>query len=237
MTHVVGMIEPYRVGTNFAAYEDRVKQMFIVNEVAEAGKTPLFITIMGSEMYEVATSLASPRLPSELNFLELMMLLKEHFMPRVNIRAERYKFYNMKQEVGESLNDYIVRLKSAARTCKFGDFWDADNEQAKFDQTALDDALIDKFITSIRDGRLYQRLLKDDDDEFEEVCKTALNWEMTEKEVNAMRSTIGETKAIRQKPRINQSVLMWIYTIIIQVSLVEPVNEFLWNHCVVMCLV
>lgn len=93
-----------------------------------------------------------------------MKLLREHFEPKIHKRSERYKFYKIKQEVGESISDFIMRLKTAARTCKFGNFWDADAEQAKFNQTALDEALTDKFITSVIDGELQQRLLKDEDD-------------------------------------------------------------------------
>lgn len=195
--NVLGCVEPYEPGKSFAAYEDRVNQMFIVNSVIEAGKTPLFITIMGAELYDVATSLCAPELPSKLTYSELIEKLRSHFEPKVNKRAERYKFYKMKQEVGESISDYIVRMKTAARTCKFGDYWDAVAEQGKFDQCALEDALTDKFITSVLDGKLQQRLLKEEDDDWDAVCKISLNWELTEKEVNAMRSQVSDTKAVR----------------------------------------
>lgn len=87
---LVGYVESFVPGGNFSAYADRVKQLIKVSKIAEDEQAALFITIMGTDVYEILVSLALPKLPSELSFTEIMAKLSEHFKPQVNKRAERY---------------------------------------------------------------------------------------------------------------------------------------------------
>lgn len=70
MSTLIGSIEPFVPGGNFSAYEDRVKQLIKFNKIEEAEKTSLFITIMGSDVYEILVALALPKLPSELSSMK-----------------------------------------------------------------------------------------------------------------------------------------------------------------------
>lgn len=195
MPRIIGCLEPFVPGTNFLAYEDRLKQFFLINDIQDAGKTPLFITIAGPDIYEILMSLTVPDLPSTKPFDELMKLLRNHFTPKKNKRAERYKFYKAVQEEGESLNEFIVRLKSLSQTCRFGEFMDdvVDNKStvnnksiADIKLSILNDALTDRFIIGIRNERIQQLLLDDDKLSFEDCCNKALNMEMAEKESKAI---------------------------------------------------
>lgn len=133
-------IEPFMPGGNFKAYEDRINQFIKVNNIEDDNKSALFITIMGAEVYEILGSLALPKLPSQLSFEQIMKKLREHFKPQVNKRAERYKFNQIKQDSGESINDFVVRLKAIAQTCLFGEF--LGEAGAEYKNKALEDTLI-----------------------------------------------------------------------------------------------
>lgn len=109
-------------GSNFDAYEDRVIQFLEANEVRAENKTSVFISIMGPETYDILRSLTVPGKPSSKTFEELLKILGSHFAPKENKRAERYKFNNAMQQADESISEYIVRLKSLAQTCCFGEF-------------------------------------------------------------------------------------------------------------------
>lgn len=187
---MIGSLEAFVPGTNFLAYEDRLKQFFLINDVKPENKTPLFITIAGPDVYDILMSLTVPELPSAKPFDELLKLLRDHFTPKKNKRAERYKFNKAVQEEGELLNEFIVRLKSLSQTCRFGEFMDDVTDIksiASIKLSILNDALTDRFIIGIRNERIQQLLLDDDKLTFEECCNKALNMEMAEKESKAIQ--------------------------------------------------
>ncbi|XP_055906988.1 uncharacterized protein LOC129942175 [Eupeodes corollae] len=152
MSRLIGYVEPFVSGGNFLAYEDRVRQFIKVNDIKEEeALTPLFITIAGAEIHELLISLTVPDLPSAKTFEELISLLRAHFAPKHNKRAERYKFNKLKQEDGEPINEFIVRLKAQAQFCNFGDIIPekAKEDVHKYKIKMLDDVLSDRFIVGL----------------------------------------------------------------------------------------
>lgn len=166
---LIGNVEPFVPGGNFKAYVDRIKQLIIINRIVEDEKSALFITIMGSDVYEILVSLALPKMPSELSFEDILTKLTDHFKPQVNKRAERYKFNKIAQENGESIGDFIVRLKAAAQSCEFGDY--LTGQGTSFKTKALEDALIDRFIVGLCNEKIQQKLLNLHTDTFEHNVK------------------------------------------------------------------
>ncbi|KAJ6642265.1 hypothetical protein Bhyg_07212, partial [Pseudolycoriella hygida] len=156
---------------------------------------------MGHEIYDILKSLTVPEKPSAKTFNELLKILRNHFAPRKNKRAERYKFNKAVQQSGESINEFIVRLKSLAQTCKFGEFKTPAKvtEKAKKETEAvvdnvsnykmliLDEALTDRFIVGLSNSKIQQRLLDKDELTFEECCLLATNMELAEKESQAIQ--------------------------------------------------
>ena len=214
MSVLLGNIEPFIPGGNFEAYEDRMKQFFLVNNVKEEAETPLLITIIGADIYDVLMSLTVPELPSTKTFNVLMKKLRDHFAPQRNKRAERYKFNKAIQEEGEAISEFIVRIKSLSQSCRFGDFLDLEiTEQRKnvpvssntkdegltssvitslasMKSKVLDDVLIDRFIIGLRNIKIQQSLLNDDPISFEQCCNNALNMEMSEKASKSIQPSI-----------------------------------------------
>ena len=45
-----------------------------------------------------------------------------HFQVIVNVRAKRFKLGKVQQEPGESLTDFVVRLREASSRCDYGSF-------------------------------------------------------------------------------------------------------------------
>lgn len=186
---LVGHIEPFVPGGNFRAYEDRLTQFFLVNDVQEEAMVPLFITIAGPDIYEILTSLMVPDIPSSKSFDVIMKTLREHFTPKKNKRSERYRFYKAVQEEGESINEFVIRLKMLSQSCQFGDYLGEDTKDvAKNRSAAIDEALADRFIVGLRDEKIQQSLLNDDTLKLEDYITKALNLEMAQKESKSMNS-------------------------------------------------
>lgn len=177
-------IQPFLPGSSFRAYEDRLKQYFIVNDVKDEQKVPLFITISGGEIYETLSSFTTPDLPSQKSFNELMKLLNDHFSPRLNKRSERAKFHRLYQHNGENVKEFSIRLQKAAQTCNFGDFLDKDptKEALKFKRWALDEQLTDQFIVGLHAEKTRQVLINNDPKDYQSCFQLAVNMEMSDRE-------------------------------------------------------
>ncbi|XP_036342443.1 uncharacterized protein K02A2.6-like [Rhagoletis pomonella] len=202
----IGMIEPFVPGGDFSGYKDRMDQFFICNAISEQLKAPLFITMCGAEVYELCKKLTTPQLPSQKTYVELMRILNEYYQPKINKRSERYKFFNAMQEEGETISDYIVRLKFLSQECEFGDF--ITTEHAKYvaylQQKHLNEELLDQLIRGLKSERIQQKLMDDLTSNFDKACEIALQLELTKKghiemRSNAVNSLKNETNANRDK--------------------------------------
>ena len=60
---------------------------------------------------------------------------------------ERYRFWECKQQEGETIDQFITELKTCARCCEFGDQHDS--------------MIRDRIVFGVRDSRLKERLLRE----------------------------------------------------------------------------
>ena len=104
-----------------------------------------------------------PSKPSDKSLEGITQQLLEHFKPKHQVVAERFKIYNAKQEEDESISNFLVRLKHLASTCEFGSF--------------LKRALRDKFVCGLKDDRIQEKLLSKDKG-LEEAIKIAKAMEL-----------------------------------------------------------
>ena len=100
-----------------------MEQYMIANDVKdEKRKIAVFFTLVGGKTYNLLRDLASPGKPADLKFTEAIELLKNHFNPKPLVIAERYKFYQRRQETAENVAEYLAALRKCAEHCNFADF-------------------------------------------------------------------------------------------------------------------
>lgn len=75
--------------------------------------------------------------------------LEQNFEPVRNVIYERSVFYSAKQSVGESISQYVNRLRKLAASCEFTP------------QRVLDENIRDKLVLGVLDKALKKQLLKD----------------------------------------------------------------------------
>ncbi|XP_064482545.1 uncharacterized protein K02A2.6-like [Ornithodoros turicata] len=96
----------------------------------------------------VATTTESTESPSETAADEMEIALKTldtHYTTTVNPIAERHKFRQRRQQLGESIYDYVLALRELASTCDFG--------------ATLDSMIRDQIVESTNIPHLRERLL------------------------------------------------------------------------------
>ena len=87
-----------------------------VNE--EKQKLAMFLTYVGDETFEVYENIKPNDAPT---YKETIEAFDKHFMPLTNKSYETFLFRNLKQDEGENLNEFYIRLKEQAAKCGFAD--------------------------------------------------------------------------------------------------------------------
>ena len=82
----------------------------------------------------------------DVNIQELLKVFKKTFMPARNVFHSRAQFFNVKQEDGETLDDYWERLVDIERKCEFNRITPEEIITYKFAATIKDKKARDKFI-------------------------------------------------------------------------------------------
>ena len=92
------------------------------NDIDNEKKVNVFIAVLGPDAYKLLKNLCDPENPNTKTFTRLSQLLQEHFQLTRIVIAKRHKFWMASQEEGESVSEFVVRLKKLASTCSFGAF-------------------------------------------------------------------------------------------------------------------
>ena len=88
-------------------------------------KKALMLHFAGPEVDEIFDMLEDSEGEADTDYKAAVGKLTEYFAPKTNIAYEVYNFRQARQNQGESLDSYHVRLHQLAKTC---DFTDIDKE-------------------------------------------------------------------------------------------------------------
>ena len=169
----IGSVGPYiEEEEEFDDYCGRVEVFMIANAIKDDVKVATFLTIVGPKLYKLIQNLISPKKPKEAEYDDIIQVLKNHYKPKVITIFERYKFYNRKQEVGESVSQFVAGIRAAAHTCDFGD--------------RLNEMLRDRLVVGIRDEGTQRALLTETGLTFNKAIEVANAREAAAKDVKEM---------------------------------------------------
>ncbi|KAF6024524.1 hypothetical protein EB796_017164 [Bugula neritina] len=184
-------------GGKIETYVERLESYFEFHGTAEGKKKHVLIMGLSEAQYETLSSLTSPQKPKEKNYNDLVTLLESHFGTATNKMVERAKFRGVRRTDSESVTDYVVRLRTQARTCEFG--------------TMLDENLVEQFCIGVNSKAVRDRvaaMATEQQNNLKEVIKVALQVEVHEKidksSNNDQPETVGAVSHVRSKVKPNQ---------------------------------
>ena len=95
-------------------------------------------------------------------YKDVIALLDEYFVPKVNVSFERHVFRQMEQQNGEKVDQFVCRLRQKAITCEFTD---------------VDETIRGQLIEKCQDQRLRRKLTprKLIESALEELSKQLMN--------------------------------------------------------------
>jgi len=115
----------------------------IVSEINQRPKeyqVATFITCIGMEGLEVYNGLPFKEEQDKNDPKEILRLMEEYFVGKTNIIYERYIFNNKSQELAETFDAYVSKLRKLAGTCNYGGI--------------CDELIRDRIVCGIRDNTI-----------------------------------------------------------------------------------
>lgn len=106
-------------------YKGRLLQWFIANEISETSdaagvkRRAILLSALSEPTYKLAADLARPKELQSVPFEDVLVLLDNHFTPKICGFSERYKFYSAVQMEGETYQKWAARLRGLTAHCKF----------------------------------------------------------------------------------------------------------------------
>ena len=188
MSSLIGSVGPFNESEEtFELYLNRVESFFLANDIGEAKKVHVFLSLVGKDTYKLITDLLSPTQPNTVTALQdITNVLKLHYKPQVNVIYERFKFNKRDQADNETNTEYIAALKSLASKCEFG--------------AKLQEYLRDRLVAGISDEATQRVLLAMKDLTLDQATEMAFAREAAAKDSSAMhqaqKPNSAETHAI-----------------------------------------
>ncbi|XP_047995717.1 uncharacterized protein K02A2.6-like [Leguminivora glycinivorella] len=121
-------IEPFD-GRDFDTFELQLQCLISLNNVPEDKKVALLITKVTPKVLETLNHMCAPAKPTEKSFADLIKLLEDRYNKSTSVPVDRAEFRKCNQKAEESIEEYIIRLKKAAKKCNFKDFKDQVKEK------------------------------------------------------------------------------------------------------------
>nr|XP_029725296.1 uncharacterized protein K02A2.6-like [Aedes albopictus] len=110
--------------SSVADYFSRFKWALELSQIPQAQYANYARVHMGAELNSALKFLVSPEDPADIEFDELQTTLINHFDRKKNKYVESIKFRQIIQQKGESVAQFVLRLRQGAADCEYGDFLD-----------------------------------------------------------------------------------------------------------------
>jgi hypothetical protein len=118
---MIGSIGPFEEGTeSWTHYQERLEQFFEANDIRDAKKRAVLLSICGKATYQLASSLLAPAELAQSSYVDICKALKTHFDPQPPELVLRSRFYERSRRAGESVAEFLAELRKLAKDCNFG---------------------------------------------------------------------------------------------------------------------
>lgn len=79
-------------------YLERLEQYFRAYAIEDGKRAALLLAAVSGEVFKAISNACFPAKPAQKSFAQLCTICKTQFSPLYSVHAERFKFYEVKQE-------------------------------------------------------------------------------------------------------------------------------------------
>ena len=167
---------------DWTQYVERLGHFFTANGItAEAKKKAVFLSVIGPGPYKILRNLLAPEKPSDKAFDALVAVLTRHYSPRPSEIVQRFRFHTCCRRQGETVTDYVARLRAIAEFCNFG--------------AVLEDMLRDRLVCGVNSEAIQRKLLSESTLTFQKALEVAIGLEAADRDVRELKPWQRESDA------------------------------------------
>lgn len=156
----------------------------IPDEPAAVGEAPpvhnrkraIFLSYVGPRAYEVLRTTCLPDRPNQRAIPTLITILRDHYEPPGLRRANRLTFSKRNQRDSETATEFISAIQDLASRCEFG--------------AQLNDSLLDRLISGIKNNELRIKLLSRADLTYQAAKELIIQQEAVRLEARALAQSV-----------------------------------------------
>ena len=156
----------------------RFKQQFDIYITAsgseqkdDAVKIAILLNFAGEDAIEVFNTFQFAE-GDEKKLNKVLEQFEQYCNPRKNVVFERHQFWQITQKDSETVDQFVTRLKNKVKSCEY--------------PSPVDDMVRDKFVFSIRDLQVKERLLREEKLTLEKAISMARASEASKGQIKAM---------------------------------------------------
>ena len=127
-------------------FAEQLAYYLVANGIDDADKKrAILLSACGTSTYKLLKTLVAPAELTAKSFAELVELAKEHYTPKPSVIMCRFKFNTCFRQGGESVTQFVTRLRDLASQCEYGD--------------SAKEMIRDRLVCGVRDDTLQRTLL------------------------------------------------------------------------------
>ncbi|XP_076299905.1 uncharacterized protein LOC143218559 [Lasioglossum baleicum] len=181
-----GHIEPFRKGGNWKAFVQQLEAFITLNDIAEEKKAALLLTQVSQEIFAQVPAICETDTPLSLKYEILKEKLENHYQPKPNQQLQRFTFRARKQGSNESIQDYMIALRTLVQKCQFK-------------STEVNSQLKDQLITGVHNKQVRYELLKAPAEEsLDTLMKLAKTVEVADAKASGLDTPMSENVATQE---------------------------------------
>lgn len=154
---------------SWTSYSERLQHYFTANDIPNAKKKSILLTLVGPTTYTLTKNLCRPQTIDDKSYTDIVDLLEAHYCPKQSEIVQRYKFNSRNRRSGESIATYIAELRALGEHCNYTD---------------LHVMLRDRLVCGVNNFNIQRRLLQEPDLTYKKALEIASAMEAASKHVS-----------------------------------------------------
>jgi hypothetical protein len=172
---------------NWRLFKQEIQLFIIATERERKSgtiKTSILLTTIGRKGREIYNNFVFAEEADKNNYEVVLQKFEDFCNPRTNETFLRYKFFTIKQSDTQSFDDFVTKLKKAARECNLGELRDSLTR--------------DMIVIGVQDRKLQEKLLRENNLTLENAIIYGQTCEITRKHTEELQGQLTSSLAVNK---------------------------------------